>query len=362
MGELFMYCTALLAPLFWVALTEPPGDREFPSKVSHMVFIGVINVVAAVCFALMAAGKHLNPIFTVRGSGYMFKASIVLLYLGTVYRVSLVEDATTEWLGSLLPLAPVEFGTYYEPFLGGGALFFALQPANSVLSDKNEDLITTYTQVRNRPELVIRALKKLRNTEDAYYEVRARQPGSAVERAARLVYLTTLSFNGIHRVNLRGFFNVPYGFKTHLKPCEPTRILEASRILRKATLFCQDFEETVKNAEGGDFVYLDPPYTTAHSSNGFVKYNAKIFTWDDQRRLSDVARKLAQRGCTVMVSNGDHSSIRSLYKDFEIARLGRYSIIAASRSFRRRITECVFYNHPTNGHRRIGDRRNVSTN
>lgn len=96
-GELFMYCTALLAPLFWVALTEPPGERAFPSKVSHMVLIGVINAVAAVCFALMAAGKHLNPIFTVRGSTYMFEVSIVLLYLGTVYRVSLVADATTEF-------------------------------------------------------------------------------------------------------------------------------------------------------------------------------------------------------------------------------------------------------------------------
>jgi hypothetical protein len=96
-GELFMYCTALLAPLFWVALTDPPGDREFPSKVSHMVLIGLINAVAAVCFALMAAGKHLNPIFTVRGSGYMFKASIVLLYLGTVYRVSLAADARAEF-------------------------------------------------------------------------------------------------------------------------------------------------------------------------------------------------------------------------------------------------------------------------
>ena len=96
-GELFMYCTALLASLFWVALTDPPGEREFPSKLPHMALIAVINFVSAGCFALMVAGKHLNPIFTVRGSTYIFEVSIVLLYLGTVYRVSLVADATTEF-------------------------------------------------------------------------------------------------------------------------------------------------------------------------------------------------------------------------------------------------------------------------
>jgi DNA adenine methylase len=243
----------------------------------------------------------------------------------------------------LFPLVPEKFGTYYEPFFGGGALFFALQPAKSVLSDKNEELMSTYAQVRNRPEMVICALKRLRNTERAYYAIRGQQLESAVERAARLIYLTTLSFNGIHRVNLRGLFNVPYGFKTHVNPCEPARIREASRILRKATIRCQDFQEALASAEEGDLVYLDPPYTTAHSNNGFVKYNAKIFTWDDQRRLSSVARELARRGCTVVVSNGDHSSIRNLYKDFETIRLDRHSIIAASRRFRRRITECVFY-------------------
>ena len=169
------------------------------------------------------------------------------------------------------------------------------------------------------------------------------QPRSDWGRAARLLYLATLSFNGIHRVNLRGVFNVPYGFKTHLRPCNPDSIRDASRALRAAAITCQDFETAVAHAQAGDFVYLDPPYTTAHSNNGFLKYNARIFTWTDQRRLSDVAHELVKRGCSVIVSNADHSSVRNLYRDFGLLQLSRHSVIAASQDFRRKITECVFF-------------------
>jgi DNA adenine methylase len=158
-----------------------------------------------------------------------------------------------------------------------------------------------------------------------------------------LIYLCTLSFNGIYRQNLSGDFNVPYGFKTHLHPCDESKIIEASQCLESAKLTDQDFTDAVRRAKTGDVVYFDPPYTVAHGNNGFVKYNAKIFSWDDQKRLSRVARRLADKGCAVFVSNADHDSIHQLYKEFSVRVIDRRSVIAASSDFRKGITECVFF-------------------
>jgi DNA adenine methylase len=168
-------------------------------------------------------------------------------------------------------------------------------------------------------------------------------PKSDAARAARLIYLVTLAFNGIYRVNLKGEFNVPYGYKTHLNPCDEERIRKASKLLSRAVVLDQDFEEAVTRAKEDDLVYLDPPYTVAHGNNGFIKYNAKIFSWEDQIRLARAAKGLVAKGCTVIVSNADHSSIRRLYDGFTKILLERNSVIAASSDFRSRITESVFY-------------------
>jgi len=252
-------------------------------------------------------------------------------------------------LNDILPFVPPSFNRYFEPFFGGGALFFALQPKRAYLSDKNSDLVRAYSQVRDEPERVIRELRKLKNSEREYYRVRPIVPKSDAARAARFIYLITLAFNGIYRVNLKGEFNVPYGYKTHLDPCDEKRIKAASAVLKSAVIRDLDFEKALSTADKGDFVYLDPPYTVAHGNNGFVKYNAKIFSWEDQLRLARVAKELAAKGCTVIVSNADHSSIRTLYSDFIEARVQRRSIIAASSDFRSRITECIFY---TGGNRK----------
>lgn len=246
-------------------------------------------------------------------------------------------------LRSILPLIPEHFGRYYEPFLGGGAVFFALQPGLASLSDRNAELICAYVQIRDNVESVIESLASLRNSERDYYRVRSAVPNSKAEKAARLIYLSTLSFNGIHRVNLKGEFNVPYGHKKHLKTCDRESLRAASAALQNATIRCQDFELAIANATAGDLVYLDPPYTVAHVSNGFLKYNSKIFSWQDQERLAKSAAALVAKGCAVMVSNADHPSIRDLYKDFEIELVERPSVIAAASEFRRRITECIFY-------------------
>jgi len=250
------------------------------------------------------------------------------------------------WLSDeLIAAFPDKIKRYYEPFLGGAAVFFALRPRRATLSDSNSELINCYQQVQQHPELVLKSLNKLRNSEANYYRVREASPEEPIDRAARLLFLTTLSFNGIYRQNLAGVFNVPYGKKTHVNPADATRLLAASEALQTVRLKCSDFEEATQGAGRGDLVYLDPPYTVAHGNNGFVKYNAKIFSWDDQIRLACIARRLSDRGCFVFVSNADHISIRNLYKDFQLRVVERQSKIAATAKHRKQISECLFFNH-----------------
>lgn len=267
--------------------------------------------------------------------------------------ISAINGSTTllKWPGGkrallkhILAFAPNTFNNYYEPFVGGGALFFALQPQKAILADKNTELINCYKQVRDYPDAVIVHLSQLRNTKEDYYTIRESIPSDEIARAARFIYLMTLSFNGIHRVNLQGKFNVPYGYKEYLNPCDATKILQASTLLSSAELLYEDFESAVNNAKTGDFIYFDPPYTVAHSNNGFLKYNDRIFSWSDQIRLATMALNLAERGCKVLISNADHPSILELYRSFKMHRITRTSAIAASGEYRRQITECIFYN------------------
>lgn len=245
-------------------------------------------------------------------------------------------------LKHIAPLVP-NFGAYYEPFLGGGALFFSLLPHRSVLSDKNAELINAFRQVRDNCEALIRSLQKLSNSEAIYYRLRDERPRGSLERAVRFLYLTRLSFNGIYRLNLKGKFNVPYGRKGHLSTCDPDHLRRASTSLRSSRILLGDFEEVATKAEDGDLVYFDPPYTVAHGNNGFLKYNAKIFSWADQVRLAELSRRLAVRGVHVIVSNADHASIRNLYSGFGSVLVSRYSVISASADYRRRITESIYY-------------------
>ncbi len=243
----------------------------------------------------------------------------------------------------LLPLIPNKFASYYEPFFGGGALFFALRPKAAILADKNGELINCYSQLRSSPSELLELLQLMKNTKEDYYAIRTTAPRDERARAARFIYLMTLSFNGIYRENLQGEFNVPYGNKQHLAVYDREKFYRVSKALQPAQLFCADFDITLALAKQNDLVYLDPPYTTAYGNDGFLKYNAEIFSWEDQIRLADTANKLANKGCHVIISNADHPSIHSLYRDFQVRTVVRQSTIAASRSHRREIKECIFY-------------------
>jgi DNA adenine methylase len=243
---------------------------------------------------------------------------------------------------AILDFIPQVYGTYYEPFLGGGAIFFALLPTSGVLSDTNAELINAYVHVRDYPDDVAKILRSLRNTEQGYYEVRSSSPRTPLRKAARTLYLTRLAFNGIHRVNLKGEFNVPYGHKTHLNTVDLDQLQQTSEALQGTELLAGDFESISCRAQAGDVLYFDPPYTVAHANNGFVKYNERIFSWQDQERLASHALALAKRGCRVIISNADHPSLRNLYRKFDCYTIERHSVIAAASEHRRPITECIF--------------------
>jgi DNA adenine methylase len=186
------------------------------------------------------------------------------------------------------PLTPGR--RYVEPFLGGGAMFFALCPERALLADLNKELIDVFRTVRDEVDSVIKALRPLKNNEDTYYAIRASKPRNAAMKAARFIYLNKTCFNGLYRVNTRGEFNVPFGrHGAQLVICDERQLRAASEALAATDFDSADFGATVRRARAGDLVYFDPPYTTAHTNNGFIEYNQRVFSWADQRRLARVA-------------------------------------------------------------------------
>jgi DNA adenine methylase len=249
------------------------------------------------------------------------------------------------WLvPALLDLVPQSLGTYYEPFFGGGALFFALTPGDAVISDANSELMDAYRAIQKSASAVERLLASYGRDRAAYIAIRTSHPIDAYERAARLVYLTTMAFNGIYRVNKRGQFNVPFGGREYLSLGSPGSLEPYARALNTAEITSGDFEVVLSTAKSGDFAYLDPPYTVAHSNNGFLRYNERIFSWKDQQRLASVATELDRRGCLVVVSNAAHSSVRTLYSRLGVFPVSRRSLIAADSTHRKPIDELVFTN------------------
>lgn len=251
-------------------------------------------------------------------------------------------------LPRLLELVPGDVGRYYEPFFGGGALFLALRPTTATISDRNAALMDCYTAIRDHHAEVARILRSFPRDRDSYLKIRAGMPEGASERAARLIYLTTLAFNGIYRVNRSGRFNVPYGGRTYDDLGNDELLRSHAEALAGVEIKSGDFEEAVAGASAGDFVYLDPPYTVTHSNNGFVRYNDRIFSWKDQERLADVAQSLSREGCTVVVSNASHASIVALYPSFRATIVARTSVMAASAARRGPVHELVLTNAPSN--------------
>ena len=242
-----------------------------------------------------------------------------------------------------LKTIPTKVNRYIEPFLGSGALFFALEPRRAVLSDLNADLVNTFLAIKNDWKSVAAALGKYHvlHSKHFYYQMRDSKPRSAVGQAAKFIYLNRTCWNGLYRVNVGGRFNVPIGSKDLV--VLPTDDFEhVSGLLKGTVLLASDFEVVIDRAGHGDLIFADPPYVTAHSQNGFLKYNEKLFSWGDQVRLVKSLRAAKRRGARIVVTNADTPAIRKLYEgSFRVRTISRASIIAGSSAHRGMTNELV---------------------
>lgn len=227
----------------------------------------------------------------------------------------------TQMLNSLLPKVPASYGKYIEPFFGGGALFFALQPEKAVISDSNPELINLYRQVSEHVDEVIGLLKKYNNTPEQFYDVRAQDwtKLSPVEAAARTVFLNKTCFNGLYRVNKKGQFNVPYGKYKNPTICDEQTLRTASDLLKKATILCGDYLLVLEHyAQPGDFIFLDPPYLPISEYADFKRYTKEQFYEEDHIELAKIVKQLYEKGCYVILTNSNHPLVHELYAPFTI--------------------------------------------
>jgi DNA adenine methylase len=232
------------------------------------------------------------------------------------------QGGKTKLLPQLLVRAPETFGTYFEPFLGGGALFFELAPERAFLSDLNSHLVTTFRTVRDDPEELMRRLDVMltlhKDDPVGYYAtIRAWTACQPVMIAARFIYLNKTGFNGLYRVNRKGEFNVPIGTngrKTDPKVYDREEVLAASEALKGAAIDCDPYEVACVSAKAGDFVYMDPPYAPLTATANFTGYTSQGFGPEDQVRVRDEALRLKRLGVHVLLSNSSAELIRDLYK------------------------------------------------
>jgi len=251
-----------------------------------------------------------------------------------------------KWAGGKRQLIPIlnrnlpeSFGTYYEPFLGGGALLFHILTDKNgqkcSISDLNSDLVLAYTTIRDRIDALITSLKNheknyQKDSESYYYSIRESNPRSEIEKTSRLIFLNRTCFNGLYRVNSKGKFNVPLGKYSNPNIVNEENIRAVSHILQssRTAIKCRDFEAVLRDAKKGDLIYFDPPYQPVSATSNFTSYTTKDFTYDDLIRLAELCLKLDSRGCNVLLSNSDSQEVADIFakNPWKITR------IAANRS------------------------------
>lgn len=237
----------------------------------------------------------------------------------------------TQLLPALSQILPKKIRTYYEPFVGGGAVYFTLAARErferAVLNDRNRELMNSYTTIKEDLESLVQALKERADAyADApvatfdYWKARELEELSPLLRATRMLFLNKTCFNGLYRVNRKGEFNVPFGRYANPRICDETNLRACSELLNNipTTLLSVDFVEAVADAQEGDVVYLDPPYLPLSSTSNFASYTSGGFGIDDHHRLAALFKVLINKGVTVVVSNSDTETTRALYEGYEI--------------------------------------------
>ncbi|HEM3661796.1 TPA: DNA adenine methylase [Streptococcus suis] len=268
----------------------------------------------------------------------------------------------TKWTGGkrqLLPviksLMPDNYNSYFEPFIGGGAVFFELIPKKAIINDFNSELINCYRQIKDNPQKLIELLveHQKNNSKDYYLELRSVDRDDRIhamtdtERAARIMYMLRVDFNGLYRVNSKNQFNVPYGRYKNPKIVDSDLILSISQYLNKNNIeiLTGDFEKAVEDVGAGDFVYFDPPYIPLSETSAFTSYTHEGFSYEEQVRLRDVFRKLDKKGAYVMLSNSSSPLVEELYKGFNVHKVEATRTNGAKASSRGKISEFIVTNY-----------------
>lgn len=262
-------------------------------------------------------------------------------------------------LDKLKKYIPDEYNTYYEPFIGGGALLFELSPRSAVINDSNAELINVYQVLCNEEKFKkmckILNSHETKHSEEYYYEIRNKDRNKSTynklsdyTRAARTIYLNKACFNGLYRVNSKGEFNVPFGKKTKVNTYEGNNLITVSNYLtmNDIKILNVDFEEAVATAKKGDFVYFDPPYDSDKAI--FNSYTEEGFNKDDQRRLASVYKELDKKGVYVMLSNHNTVLIKELYKDYNIHIIEAKRNINSNAEKRGKVEEVIITNYTNN--------------
>ncbi|HEM2766079.1 TPA: DNA adenine methylase [Streptococcus suis] len=269
----------------------------------------------------------------------------------------------TKWVGGkrqllpeLIELLPSSFGGYYEPFVGGGALFFELAPKQAVINDNNKELVLAYQVIKTDVELLIDELKKHRdnNSKEYYLDLRSADRDGRiyqmtdVERAGRILYMLRVNFNGLYRVNSKNQFNVPYGKYKNPKIVDEDNLRNISEYLNDndIAILNGDFETATQNAKQGDLVYFDPPYVPLSPTESFTGYTADGFGYEEQVRLRDLFVDLTKRGVYVIVSNSSAELVYELYKPFAktIFEVGATRMINSNAKKRGKVNELLIAN------------------
>lgn len=259
------------------------------------------------------------------------------------------------WLLPYIPdiLGNIEIEHYHEPFLGGGAVFFSMiHKKKTYLSDANPQLVNAYRQVKDNPEEVIKYFVDMPNEEDNYYKIRSEITAEeTAQNAARFIYLNQTSFNGIYRVNKKGQYNVPYGFRENWT-YDVERIRLASVHLHNTRIEAGDFELNKYRIKARDLVFLDPPYTVSHNNNGFIQYNQNLFSIEDQQRLKNFIEYIKHKRAYYILTNAAHNTIREIFlkQGDRIIELKRSSSIGGKNATRATISEYIFTNIPEDNH------------
>lgn len=250
-------------------------------------------------------------------------------------------------LGEIKCRMPEEYGAYYEPFVGGGAIFFGTLHTPALISDTNEELINCYRVVRDQVGTLIDDLERHENTEAYFYKTRATDPATLTQiaRASRFIYLNRTCFNGLYRVNRKGQFNVPYGRYKNPALVPAGKLLLASTNLQGIEIEIADYQCAVRTAEPGDFIYLDPPYIPLSGYADFKRYTTDVFGIEQHRELASLLAELDRRGVKFMVSNSDTPLSRELYQNWNIDSVVARRLINCDATKREGTLEVIVTNY-----------------